>query len=953
MKLKKCIVKCLIISMFAGIIGASSTKIKVEAETGNSNLKSTISAERQNSYSKYLELYTGKKLPQDEIIIPISNYKESGGKVEVSENFAGSREKVLKTSEEGYVEWEFEVKKDGLYNIEIEYYPLEGRSSEIERELQINGALPFNEAKSLTFSRIWKDNGEITQDNRGNDVRPKQIESPNWQTQFLKDRSGYYTEPYKFYFKEGKNSIKLISVKEPLAIRSIRLCQIPFVPSYEKIVDEYKTKGYKPANSGPIKVQGEAADYKSDPTLIPVYDRSTPNIEPYHPSKIRYNSIGGSRWKLPGQWLEWGIEVPEDGLYKIALKVKQNAVRGSFTNRKLTIDNKLPFKEVENISFKYNENWDMLTLGDSEGKPYEFYLTKGKHNLRLEVVLSGLSEILRVAENSVFALNTCYRNILMLTGATPDIYRDYQIDKKLPEIIKSFKEQSEILNQLSLKLRDLTGERGSHAAILDRLSYQLKDMVEDPDTIPKRLDNFKTNVGALGNWILATKEQPLEIDYITVYSKEEEINKKGAGWLARLVHEIRSFTASFFEDYNSIGDTFKDEALEVWITSGRDQSQILKEMIDDSFTSKTGIKVNLKLVQASVLLPSTVAGRAPDVAMNVGNGDPINYAMRNAIYDLSKFSDYKDIEKRFNPSALVPFRFNNGVFALPETQTFPMMFYRKDILEEMNIKLPETWEEVTHLMPELQKNYMNFAIPEAPLTAYSMMLYQRNGSLYKEEGIASNLDSDVSLDVFKRWTEFYTNFSLPLKFDFQNRFRIGEIPIGIADYGMYNNLSVFAPELRGLWEFCPVPGVKQADGTINRSVPSGGAAAMIMEESDKKDKAWEFIKWWTSSEAQVRFGREMESLLGAAARYPTANIEALGQLSWPVKDYKNLTAQWQWVKGNPEVPGGYFTPRHLTNAFRAVINNGADPRETLLDYVRVINDEIDIKREEFGLPVKK
>ncbi|SFQ16067.1 hypothetical protein SAMN05444406_1152 [Caldicoprobacter faecalis] len=60
--------------------------------------------------------------------------------------------------------------------------------------------------------------------------------------------------------------------------------------------------------------------------------------------------------------------------------------------------------------------------------------------------------------------------------------------------------------------------------------------------------------------------------------------------------------------------------------------------------------------------------------------------------------------------------------------------------------------------------------------------------------------------------------------------------------------------------------------------------------------------------------------------------------------------QWQWVKGNPEVPGGYFMPRHLDNAFRKVVYGGEDPRETILDYVRVINEEITNKRIEFGLP---
>jgi ABC-type glycerol-3-phosphate transport system substrate-binding protein len=89
---------------------------------------------------------------------------------------------------------------------------------------------------------------------------------------------------------------------------------------------------------------------------------------------------------------------------------------------------------------------------------------------------------------------------------------------------------------------------------------------------------------------------------------------------------------------------------------------------------------------------------------------------------------------------------------------------------------------------------------------------------------------------------------------------------------------------------------------------------MMLENAGNKEAAWKFMKWWTDESTQIEYGREMEGLMGAAARYPTANIEALEQLPWPVKDYQNLKKQWEWVQGIPQMPGGYFTGRHLDNA---------------------------------------
>ena len=176
------------------------------------------------------------------------------------------------------------------------------------------------------------------------------------------------------------------------------------------------------------------------------------------------------------------------------------------------------------------------------------------------------------------------------------------------------------------------------------------------------------------------------------------------------------------------------------------------------------------------------------------------------------------------------------------------------------------------------------------------------------------------------------------------------MPIGIIDFTMYNKLSVFAPEIKGLWAFAPVPGTVAEDGSLRREVGSGGSASVMFKNAENKEGAWTFLKWWTGKEAQIAFGRQMEIRMGAAARYPTANMEALSALPWPTNDFQKLSEQMQWVRGIPEVPGGYLTGRNIDNAFRRVVVQGDDPRETLENYVRTMNEEITSKRKEFNLP---
>ncbi|WP_338555387.1 extracellular solute-binding protein [Paenibacillus sp. KS-LC4] len=940
--------------------GAASIQADSSKKAESSSDQSLLTKESENSYAYYLQRYKEEERPREEMVIQGADYTSASEmEPQIVHELGGESGDFVKTDESGSIEWELKVPKSGLYHIAIRYFPIEGKSSAIERELLIDGELPFASARNLTFHRIWKnESDQILQDNRENELRPRQVEAPMWQESLLRDTEGYYEEPYVFYLSAGKHTLTLLSSREPMVIDYLKVYQYDEPSPYEYIERGYKSKGYAETSGHFIKIQGENAAYKSSPTLYPISDRSSPSTEPYDVSKIRMNTIGGNNWRVPGQWLAWDIEAPEDGLYRIAIKNRQELLRGIYSTRSLWIDGVIPFQEMAQIPFYYDSDWQMNVLG-SEEKPYLFYLTKGKHELKLEVSLGAMAPLIRQVEASLLNINAMYRKILMITGNVPDPYRDYQLDKQIPDMVSVFQEQSDILYAVSKELVRLTGEKSDKTAALDKIAYQLADFAQKPGTVQKRLSSFKINVGSVGAWLLQVREQPLEIDYLALASADVELPEADASASKKIIHEVASFFHSFFEDYNTIGNMAQDEqALTVWIGTGRDQAQVLKAMIDDSFTPLTGVGVNLKLVNQDVLLRASLAGEGPDVAMQVGNDVPVNFGIRNAAEDLSQLPGYETVVQQFRDSAIVPYRYDGKVFALPEQQIFNMLFYRKDILEELKLEPPQTWEDVYAMIPALQKHHMDFALPLAQTTgvpvleanrAFAMLLYQLDGSFYLNNGAKSGLDTEVGLDAFKKWTDFYTSYKLPLIFDFPMRFRTGEMPVGIQDYTFYNYLSVSAPEIKGLWEFTPVPGTVQQDGTIRRDVASSGTAAIMLKQAKNKEAAWAFMKWWVGKDAQVRFGREMEGLMGAAARYPTANIEALKELPWPARNYRSLEQQWQWVQGVPEVPGGYFTGRHLDNALREVINNGTNTADSLYDYVQEIDYEITQKRSEFHL----
>lgn len=937
----------------------------------------TAGAKREGTYTLYLNAHSGAARPKQNIEVNVTSYIDAED-AKVTDEYEGA-EKALYTGNDSKVTWEVDVPEAGFYNVYLEYMTVKSRGVAIERAFYVNGELPFQDASDMTFLRMWADASEPRVDNRGNEIRPTQTEVYGWQSSYLKDKMGYMTEPYQFYFEKGKNTITLEAVNEPMVLRKLDIVAVE---------DEFTYADYTAAQTGTKAagsgldyvqiVQGEDSTVRSESSLYAKYDRASAITKPYSITKTILNYIGGEAWRNPGQWIEWNVEVPEDGCYHLCIKGRQNYDRGNISYRSLSIDGEVPFDEMKQVAFRFGNDWESLVLSDENDKPYSFYLTKGTHTVRLEATLGNMGTILEELSDSTFRLNQIYRTLLVYTGATPDQYRDYKIDQVYPEIMEAMSLESKRLYKIVDEVVETTGQKADKIASAQTLAQQLERFCEKPEKITLEFTTFKENISALGSAILSMSETKLDIDYIAVYGENARLDKDKSNFFKKAAHEVKSFFASFFIDYDAVGDVYADESstVKVWVLTGRDQGTILKSMIDDTFTPATGIPINVEIVGADALLNAVVAGNGPNVVLSVGAGQPVDFALRNAVEDLTQFADYEEVLKEFAPSTYRQYTLDDSLYALPETLFYNVMFYRKDVLEDLELEVPQTWKELIEMLPTIQGNNLSVGIPtaagssgsaaastavasaQADLSMYFTLLYQQGGDLYNDKGTQTIINNEAGVAAFKEYTKYFTDYGIPVIYDFVTRFRSGEMPIGIANFTTYNTLVVSAPEIAGLWDFTLVPGTEKTDENgnsyIDRSAFVSGSATMMLKTEDEKLKqsAWEFMKWWASSDTQVRFGREIEALLGSSARYATANMEAIKQLSWSASDIEILEEQLNYTVGIREVPGGYYTGRHISNACRKVINEKTDPRETIIDYSIKIDEELTKKRKEFGLPLE-
>lgn len=918
---------------------------------------------REGTYQAYLDKHGYEDaLAQARVDVDVLTWDASDGME--AEN---GQEGVL-TGDTGTITWSFDAPESGFYNLEIGYIALPGTTSDIQRRVLLDGEAPYTALTQIVFKRIWRD--ENIRLKNDNEIRPNSEEVYQEQVIFLEDYDRRSGAPLLFYLEEGAHTLSFEVVKEPMEVTSLTFRAAETLPSYEEALAAWQAEGKAYAGETIVaqaeRREGATVDVlKSSPSITVQKNYSDAALVPYHPWHILYPTLGASNWSQPGDMVTWQVEAPSDGLYVLTFKGRQTS-RGVTSYRRLKINGAVPFSEAQVVGFEYSGEMQNYTLAAADGTPYYVYLHQGVNDISLECVLGSIGGVLSEVEEALINLNSLYLRTIQLTGQTPSQFIDYEIARKVPGFVQTMRSESERLFGLVDAMVAITGEKGENTALLEKMAIEAENLAKDPESIIKELSQLKNNISALGTWIVNVSTMPLELDSLALSADAQSLPAPRAGWLEGKWAGIQRFFATFFTSTSSVvsadGGNTSMEPVTVWMaSSGREQAQIIQNMIDETFSPETNIPVKLQLIPADVVLRAALAGNGPDVVIGLSQATSQDFAMRGAIVDLSGMDGFDEFVSKYGAGVMRTATYLNGVWGIPEQVSFQMLFYRQDVLDDLKLSVPSTWNEVMEMIPVLNRENYEFYMPSTRvatgLNVFQSMVYQNGGEIYLGEeaagdyGISSALYSDEAMIAFKWYTDLFTVHGLEVQADFSNRFRTGEMPVGITDYPTYCQLEIFAPEIKGLWSFAPFPGTVKEDGSLDRTYVGDTYQTVMMKGADNYDTAWEFIKWWNSTESQLSYANTLESIMGTAARYPAADPNVLSQLPWSNKELQQLLVQYDSLTGMPAVPGYYMNTRMISYAFEDVVADLSNPRETLYLNIRDIDKELTKKRDEFGLSV--
>lgn len=852
-----------------------------------------------------------------------------------------------------------DVSEDGLYTFGFVYSAVTDSGADILRGMRVDGKYPYQECSSISLPRKWYNERSVTVNSAGDEIAPIMSQLSDVQDSALYDGSGRYSEPLQIYLSKGTHTFSFEYLSMSVYVSSFFLDTYAQPKAYADYSSDFSS------NSSELEPQSFEAEnsiaFTNDSVLNMTSD-GDPLCSPISRGKTVMNTVGGSTGSDAGSSVTFNFEVNKTGLYKIAFRVLQNYRDGLPTYRMIEIDGAVPFEELKVYSFYNEDDWRNEVLSDENGNPYLFYLEEGSHTLTMTNVQGSYYPLTKILESDARTLSDLLLKIRQITGTDPDYNYDYKLGEKIPELTSTFTALKENMQYMMDLLNDIAKQETAKYNELKNMMSQITKIENDLFKLPRKLSELDTIVSQYSSWMVQFIDSPLKIDYVDLLDPDAMVKSKHSNFFQSFYTTLVNFAYSFTKDYNNIstsdGDGEVTQTINVWVSRGTNWATIIKRLCDDSFTQQTNIGVKMNIVTSgqlnagsvNTLLLSIASGNAPDVCLGVATTSVGEFAMRDVLTDISQLDGYEELVNSTYPNMMVPHEYKGKVYGFPETINFWVTIYRKDILSDLELALPDTWEELNRdMLPTLLKNNMEFYLPISNgWSLYPTLLYQYGGTLYNEDKTMSNLDTPEAFAAFDDLCNFVKKYGYSTAANFFNRFRSGEMPIGIADMTVYMQILTAAPELSGRWGIAPIPGHESEDGTINRACLSCADTSLMLVNNgnNRTDASWEFVKWWMSADTQISFGSLIESSMGTSARWNSANKEAFFSMAWDKEDAETIAVCFDNIENVPVVMGGYYTNRFINNAYnRTAISKVMDARDALEDAYEEINAELERKRQ--------
>jgi ABC-type glycerol-3-phosphate transport system substrate-binding protein len=387
------------------------------------------------------------------------------------------------------------------------------------------------------------------------------------------------------------------------------------------------------------------------------------------------------------------------------------------------------------------------------------------------------------------------------------------------------------------------------------------------------------------------------------------------------------------------GQKDRENKLVIWHVGSESQAQSIMK-ISEEFTAETGVEVICQAISwgnaHSKYLTSIAGEVTPDIG-SMGLTWGMEFGEKGAMVDIRESfpEDLGRLEKKIFPSLLESTRVGDKIYGLPFDLSEQIMYYRSDIVPEP----PRTWDELLATLKDLRKRDKGIVLDWGSLEwiGYSPFLWQAGGSYYNEDKTEVTLDSPEAARALEFMADLYHSGMPRTQVPVEQGLRTGDYPVAISGNWKIVSLNVGAPEIKGKWSIATLP-----EGPAGkRTAFIGGRIFGIFKRSNKKEVAWEFIKFLFKPENQVKI---YKASLETEDAYLPPNMDTWKDLPMKEEFKKVLMEQAKDAKGPPAVLAWDASTRYINNAIQMAVLKDADPAEQLKKAAGQMQKELETRR---------
>lgn len=334
-------------------------------------------------------------------------------------------------------------------------------------------------------------------------------------------------------------------------------------------------------------------------------------------------------------------------------------------------------------------------------------------------------------------------------------------------------------------------------------------------------------------------------------------------------------------------------------------------------------------------LLTAIAGQAaPDVAQ-IDQFWSSELAQAGAIVRMQNFIDADpDIDKNdILDKAWETATYNGEIWSMPFSLSNIALYYNKALFEEAGLdpeKPPATWDDLVKVGTALTQDsdgdgtvdqwglWFPLKINEGNVYYWFAFLWQAGGQIFNADLTRAEFNGPAGIEALQFWSDLVHKHGIVPLAPPEQGFENGKVAMTFASTARLNRyLDALGSDKLGM---APMP------GHVRRATGIGGANLAILSTAKDRQAAWEFVKWMTSPETNLRWSMETGYL---PLRQSVIESEAYQTYLEKEPRARIILEQMPDAIVRPNIPAYAPASREVGLAIEDVLFNDADPQTAL------------------------